>query len=68
MRNMASERVRLGMTQQEMANLLNIAVSTLCRYENDADSIPPAVLKKSADVFGCTTDYLLDLTPERVAR
>ena len=67
-KNMASERVRLNMTQEDMAKRLNIAVSTLCRYEKDADTIPPAILKKSADIFGCSTDYLLDLTPERVAR
>lgn len=67
-KNMASERVRIGLTQEQMAERLGgIAVSTLCRYERDHDAIPPSILKKSAEIFGCTTDYLLDLTDERTA-
>lgn len=64
-KNMASERVRKGMTQGELAGELGIAVSTLVRYESDSGTIPPEILKKSAEIFGCTTDYLLDLTDER---
>lgn len=64
--NMASERVRMGLTQEEMAKKLNVSVSTVSRYEKNVDSIPPAVLKIASELFGCTTDYLLDMTPERV--
>ena len=68
-KNMASERVRLGLTQGQMAEKLGgIAVSTLSRYEHDHDLIPPAILKRSAEIFGCTTDYLLDLTEERTVQ
>lgn len=66
-RNMASERVRMGITQQKMAEKLGVSESTLVRYERDTDAIPPAILKKASDVFGCTVDYLLDRTDERTA-
>lgn len=64
--NMASERVRVGLTQEKMARELGINVSTLARYEKSTDSIPPSILKAASEYFGCTTDYLLDMTPERV--
>lgn len=66
-RNLASERVRIGLTQEEFAKEIGIAASTLNRYEKNGQ-MPPDFIKKAAGYFGCTTDYLLDLTNERVAR
>ena len=65
-RNMASERVRIGVTQRQMAEKLGVSESTLVRYERNNDIIPPAILKKSAEIFGCSVNYLLDLTEERM--
>ena len=50
-RNLASERTRLGMTQDELAKKLNIGIRPLVKYEKDATTIPPAILGKAADLF-----------------
>ena len=64
--NMASERIRIGLTQEKMARELGISTSALVKYEKNTDTIPPTVLKSASEIFGCTTDYLLDMTSERV--
>ena len=64
-RNLASERVRIGITQEKMAEKLGISTSTLVRYENNAETMPPNVLMQASSIFGCSTDYLLDLSEER---
>lgn len=66
-RNLASERVRIGLTQEQMAKELGIAASTLVRYEQGG-VVPPSILSAAADKFGCTVDYLLDRTEERMPR
>ena len=65
-RNLASERVRIGLTQQEMADILGCNIRTLWRYETGAAAPPIDLIAKAADHFGCTVDYLLDRTEERV--
>jgi len=67
-KNLASERVRVGMTQEQLATELGIATSTLVRYEADTDAIPAPVLASASRLFGCSTDYLLDMTDERTAQ
>ena len=65
-RNLASERVRLGMTQTELANLLDVSLSTVGKWESDISSMPTSAAQKAADFFGCSTDYLADRTDERL--
>ena len=67
-RNIASERVRIGMTQVELAEHLGISPASLTRYEMDPMTASPTVIRKAAALFGCTTDYLFDLTEERTRR
>ncbi|MEM7534846.1 MAG: helix-turn-helix domain-containing protein [Chloroflexota bacterium] len=62
----ASERKRLGLTQQEFADLVKIAKSYVSKLE--VGSNVPGVwrhLRVFALAFGCTTDYLLGLSDER---
>lgn len=66
-KNMASERVRLGVTQKEMAERLGVSSSAFFKYETDVMTAPVDVLCKAADMFGCSVDYLLDRTTERTA-
>lgn len=66
--NMASERVRIGLNQVQLAKRLGISVATLHAYETGKRTIPQSVLVSAADLFGCSVDYLLDRTPERMAR
>jgi transcriptional regulator with XRE-family HTH domain len=66
--NMASERVRIGLNQTQMAERLGVSVATLHAYETGKRKIPQSALVSAADLFGCSVDYLLDRTPERMAR
>ena len=65
MNNIASERRRIGMTQDEFAKSLGCFKTSVSLYEGGA-SVPSDRLKKMADIFGCTTDYLLARTEERI--
>lgn len=65
--NLASERVRLDMTQQDMAEKLECTVKTLGKWEKDISTMPGKALLVAAALFGCSVDYLLDKTDERTA-
>ena len=53
------QRRRLGYTQQQMADYLEIHRTTYTKYESDAADPPLATLCRIADLLGCTTDLLL---------
>lgn len=67
-RNLASERVRVGMSQSELAETLEVSLKTICKWESDISTMPTAAAQKAADFFGCSTDYLADRTNERLPR
>jgi transcriptional regulator with XRE-family HTH domain len=60
-------REEKGWTQSVLAKKLNIARSNISKYESGALDASTEMLVKLADIFGCTTNYLLDVdenTPE----
>lgn len=58
-KNIADLRLSSGMTQIELAEKLNYSDKAVSKWER-ADSIPDiAVLKRIADLFGVTLDYLV---------
>jgi len=63
--NLKSERVRIGLTQRELANELGCNVNTIVKWEQDISSMPCEVARKTAAFFNCSLDYLLDETEER---
>ena len=65
MRNIASERVRLGLTQEGLAEQLGVARHTVLRWENGKTTPPTSAVYMMANIFGCSTDYLIGLTDER---
>ena len=67
-KNLASERVRIGYTQEMLANEIGVSVTSLFSYENFKKPIPQEALVKAANLFGCSTDYLLGRTEERLPR
>ena len=67
-RNLASERIRLGLNQTECSKELGVTLKMLVKYEADAGSMPVDFVKRAADFFGCSSDYLLDMTEERLPR
>lgn len=67
-RNLASERIRRGMNQKDCAKQLGVSVKALVRYESNAGKMPADFVKRAADFFGCSSDYLLDMTDERLPK
>jgi len=55
-RNLRKEK---KMTQQELANKLNLAKSTISQYENNVNEPDNDTIRKIADVFDVSVDYLL---------
>ena len=51
-------------SQQKMAELLNVAQTTYSDYERGKINIPIDTLKKLALFFDTSIDYLLELTDE----
>ena len=66
--NLASERVRLGMTQEQLSGELFCTVKTLGKWEKDMSTMPGEKIKQAANFFGCSLDYLLDQSDERMPR
>lgn len=53
------------LTQQELANILNITQRTYSRYENDERGIPLETICALADFYRTSTDYLLGRTDQK---
>lgn len=66
--NIASERVKAGLEQKDLAEKLGTSVKTVSRWENG--EVPPYGQKLVAmrELFGCSIDYLLGVSEDRVAR
>lgn len=62
----AKLRKSKDLTQEQLAELLNIGKSTLAMYETDKREPASEVLIKIADFFNVTIDYLLrgDVRPQ----
>lgn len=57
-------RTARDLTQQEVADALELKVNTYRNYENDDREPSSMTLLKIARFFGVTLDYLLDFHPE----
>lgn len=52
-------REERGLTQEELADRLNIARSLVARFETDVRMPTALTLKQMRDILGATVDYLL---------
>lgn len=64
------ERIRnmredLDMKQKDLAKKLNISQRTLSHYELGTRDIPTQILIALADLYDCSTDYLLERTNKK---
>ncbi len=66
MNAIASERKRLGWSQTDLGEKIQKDRSTVARWEADPTSMGIQSLLALAQLFKCSTDYLLGLTDERV--
>lgn len=60
-----SERKSKKWTQQQLADKLHIARSNVSNWEANNNGISTELLESLADLFGCSTDYLLGKTDKR---
>ena len=63
LRKLREER---GLSQKELGKQMFVNHSTIARWEADPSVITGQVLRQLSDLFGCTTDYLLGRSEERV--
>lgn len=64
--NIRGERSRLDMTQGQLAESLGVAESTIRRWEDGATRPSPQALIDMSGMFGCTIDWLLGRTDDRL--
>jgi transcriptional regulator with XRE-family HTH domain len=60
-----TERKAKKWTQQQLADKLHIARSNVSNWEANNNGISTELLQSLADLFGCSTDYLLGKTDKR---
>ena len=65
MNRIKSLREELHMTQQDLANKLDGAKSSIAMYENETRKPSMEVLIKLSEIFNCSIDYLLCKTDIR---
>lgn len=65
-RNLASERVRLGYSQEQLASILGVTKKTIGQYENGKSTPTAEFIDAAASLFKCSSDYLLGRTDERL--
>ena len=53
-------RKRFGMSQEQLAEILNVSRQAITKWENDGGLPDVSNLQEIAKTFGITVDYLLD--------
>lgn len=63
--NIEAERSRKGMSKTEFSEKLGVSTTTYKRYVDGKTPIPSDKLIFMVGLFGCSSDYLLNLSEER---
>ncbi|MBO5454420.1 MAG: helix-turn-helix transcriptional regulator [Clostridia bacterium] len=50
-----------GLTQKSIADIFNLDTSSICKYESGQATPPSDIVKKFAEFFQVTTDYIYGL-------
>lgn len=59
-------RKNLNLSQKELAQKVGITEASLSRYENNLREPKAEIIAKISETLGCSTDYLLGLTNNKV--
>ena len=65
--NIEAERAKAQISQDELAEMLNVERKSYYNWQNNG-KIPVKVLCDLADLFRCSTDYLLGRSESREAK
>ena len=57
-------RIDRGLTQEDIAKLLNVKQNTYCQYETGVLNYPLDLVVKLAEYYNVSMDYLVGLTDE----
>lgn len=63
--NMKAERIRHGFTLEQVSEKLGVHTNAISRWENKHTEPTASNLIALAKLYGCSPEYLLDLTDER---
>ena len=58
-------RIDRGLTQEDVAKLLNVKQNTYCQYETGVLNYPLDLVVKLAEYYNVSVDYLVGLTDEQ---
>lgn len=64
-RQMMQRRLRMGLTQHSLGQLVGLSQAQVCRAERGMRGVPVEVAWALARTFGCTVDELLRPPPGR---
>lgn len=64
--NIASERTRLHLSQAELGEKIGVSGDVIRNWEDGTTEIKSSNLVSLAQLFKCSTDYLLDRTENRL--
>lgn len=59
--NMEAERVRRGMSREDVASAVGVSAATYKNWMNGYSDIPVSKAVALANEFGCSIDYLVGL-------
>lgn len=59
------ERVRINLTQQELAEALGVSTKTVANWEKEIGPCSVASLMTMSNIFKCSADYLTGRTEVR---
>ena len=66
--NIASERVRMGLSQEALASKLGVSRDSVNDWESGETAIRSTMLIHMAELFGCSLDYLMARSDERLMK
>ncbi len=62
-----AERIRRQMSRDDLANALGVSRRTVSNWQSGATELPLSKLLAMAQMWNCTTDYLLGLVDQNSA-